>query len=357
MKCQKTQIYFPLFYLLLSLLYSIPSFPCPAAFDTEDSTLSDKKYKTPSYTRHPTPSDKKYLTLIEAKKVVRELKIRSLWELKEKRKTNDVLKRIPPNLVVAYRDQGWISFADFFGTTHEWYLYRKLKAYYEELDLQNTVFNDSFRGESLALNYWVTIDHVFQYLVHDKSVEWHHFIYEDSQAIIQRLNIKTMDDLRNRRKQIRIKFADKNKVSQDELSLLHYVPADPRQFYRDQNWSKEDFFAKEWLPVNEAQALVQELGITSVFELWNRRKTDTRLQNIPSHPGQIYRVDYPTFFGLKEVLPSPEQIKQTKEEYKSFLKLIYSIVGMFPGMLPTPHELKLAVARAHLQKLAIESAF
>ena len=354
MKFQKIQNYFILFYLLLSLLYSIPSFSCSEAFF---DALSNKRYRAPLHTKHSTPSDKKYFILTEAKKIVRDLNIRSLRELKEKRKTNDILKKIPSNLVVAYKDQGWTNFTDFFGTTREWYLYRKLKAYFEELDLQNTVFNNSFRGKFLALNYWVTIDHIFQYLVHNKLATWHHFIYEDSQAIVQKLNIKTQDDLRIRRKEIRSKLKEKQQISEDELSLLNYVPADPRQFYRDQNWSKEDFFAREWLPVNEAQALVQELGITSVFELWNRRKTDTRLQNIPSYPGQIYKIDYLTFFGLKEVSPSPEQIQKTKEENKPFLKLVYSMVGMFPGIFPTHHKLKQAAANAHLQKLAIESAF
>lgn len=355
MKFQKIQNYFISFYLLLSLLYSIPSFPCPTAFDTEYLTLN-RRYGTTLYKEYPTPSRKKDLTLTEAKAVVRNLNIRSLRELKEKRKTNGLLKRIPLNLDVAYKDQGWTSFTDFFGTTGEWYLYRKLKAYYEELDLPNTVFNDSFMGESLALNYWVTIDHIFQRFVHNKSVTWKHFIYEDSQAVVQKLDIRTQDDLRKKRKEIRSKLKEKQQLSEDELSLLHYVPADPRQFYRDQGWNKEDFFAKEWLPVDEAQALVQELGIASVFELWNRRKTDTRLQNIPSHPGQIYGVNYLTFFGLKEVSPSPEQIRRTEKENKPLLRLIYSIVGIFPGIFPTSPKLRQAVANAHLQKLAIESA-
>ena len=363
MKFQKIQNSFFLFYLLLSLLYSISSFSCPTAFsDTNSPTLFGKIYRTlfyrstPSDIKHPTPDDTKDFTLIESQKIVRDENIRSLRELIKERKTNDLLKRIPLNLDVIYRDQGWISYPDFFGTVREWYLYRKLKAYFEELDL-DTAFNNPLPGEFSGISYWVTIDHAFQYLIHNKSVTWQHFMYEDSQAVVQNLNIKTQDELRKRRLEIRIKLRDKQPVSRDELSLLSYVPADPRKFYRDQGWSREDFFAKEWLPVSEAQALVQELGITSVFELWNRRKTDTRLQRIPSHPRQVYGVDYPAFFGLTKVSPSPEQIKKTAEENKPFLDLVYSLVGLYPGFLSTPHEVRQKIVNLHLQKLAIENTF
>lgn len=374
MKFQKVQNYFILFYLLLSLLYSNFSFSCPKAFSgINRPTPSNKKHRTPPntkyptlpYIKYPTSSNTKDFTLTEAKKVVRALNIRSLRELKEKRKTNGILTRIPLNLDVAYRDQGWTGFTDFFGTTREWYLYRKLKAYFEELDLQNTVFHDSFSSEyfpplsseSLALNYWVTIDHVFQYLVNNKVATWQHFIYEDSQVIVQKLNIRTQDDLRKKRKEVRSKLKEKQPISEEELHLISYVPAEPRKFYKDPGWNREAFFAKEWLPVGEAQALVQELGITSVFELWNRRKTDARLQNIPSHPGQIYGVDYLTFFGLKGVSPSSEQIRKTAEENKPFLRFVYGMTGMFPWSSPLSPELRQAVADAHLQKLAIENAF
>ena len=135
-----------------------------------------------------------------------------------------------------------------------------------------------------------------------------------------------MNELRNRRKEIRLKLNRKDKTSTYEHALLYYVPANPRQFYKDQGWqSNGDFFAKEeWLPVDEAQDLVQELGIKSVFELWNRRKTDDRLQNIPSHPGQIYNSgwkDYPTFFDLKNVPISQEQIRRVKKEHRVFFAI------------------------------------
>ena len=328
----KIKKYFIFAVLLSSFLFPTSVFPCSKVFSNNTS----------------------YLTKTEAQQLLKELTIRTLSELKKQKKIDSRLERVPLNLDVIYKDQGWTNFPEFFGTTREWYTYRKLKAYFEELDLQNTI------NENLAIRYWINIDHLFQYLVNGKGVEWKHFIYEDAQAIVQRLNIRTIVDLRNKRKEVKLKIKEKNKLSGDEINLLYYVPADPKGFYKEQGWVSRDFFAKEtWLPVHEAQALVQELGIKSVFEMWNRRKTDIRLQDIPSHPGQIYKsgwTDYLTFFGLKKVSINREQQIKVIEENEIFLKYVYFMIK-FPGVFGSYREVQQKVLKKHLEKLFIESTF
>ena len=67
------------------------------------------------------------LSLAEAKEIVKQKGIKSIVEFEERRKTDQELQQVPSNPHRAYKEEGWISWYDFLGTNRVWLTLGKAK--------------------------------------------------------------------------------------------------------------------------------------------------------------------------------------------------------------------------------------
>ena len=75
-----------------------------------------KVYKDEGWTGWPDFLGTEWVTLAEAKEIVRRKGIKTSTEFHKRRKTDLELQLIPSTPNIAYKDEGWISWYDFLGT-------------------------------------------------------------------------------------------------------------------------------------------------------------------------------------------------------------------------------------------------
>ena len=181
-------------------------------------------------------------SLNEAKQIVRKKRIKSRSEFWERRKTDLELQLIPSNPTRAYKDEGWLSWLVFLETN------------------------------------WITLD--------------------EAKRIVRRKGIKTATEFKKRRK------------TDLELQL---IPSQPNKTYKEEGWiSWPDFLGTNKVKMvtksnrpslNEAKKIVRRKGIQSSTDFLERRKTDPELQLIPSKPTRSYKdegwVSWSDFLGTK----------------------------------------------------------
>lgn len=254
--------------------------------------------KTPEY----------YKTFEEAKKTVKKLNIKTRKEyITQKRYKEDV--KLPSNPSAFYKNKGWTNWDDFLGTRYLTYEEARVAVQKIGVKTRNDyIGNKLYKRDSMLSS------------VPEKSyknkgwIDWYHFLgtkapsiyktYQEAKIAVQRLNIKSMKEYKNRR------LEDKG------------LPSSPSESYRNKGWKtfhdlcnvkKPEYYAT----YNEAQQATQKLGIKSGTGYRKQYKQDHKL---PSTPDKLYKskgwTDWYSFLGYKpvDIYPTYEEAKRASQK-------------------------------------------
>ena len=167
-------------------------------------------------------------SLEEAKEIVRRKGIKSGPEFLKRRKNDQELQQIPSNPSKTYKEEGWISWPDFFGT------------------------NRVTKATRLSL--------------------------AEAKEIVRRKGIKSTREFRKRRN--------------EDQELLQIPSNPSETYKEEGWISWPDFLGTNRvtkatrLSLAEAKEIVRQKGIKSIVEFEERRKTDPELLQIPSNPSK-----------------------------------------------------------------------
>ena len=251
----------------------------------------DQTYKDEGWLSWPDFLGTNFVTLNEAKQLVRKKRIKLGPEFWERRKTDPELQFIPSNPDQTYKDEGWLSWPDFLGTT-KITLNEATQIVRKKGIKTSTEFNKRRKTDPELQLIPSNPPKIYK---DEAWVSWPDFLgtnwvtLNEATEIVRKKGIKTSMEFRERRK------------TDPELQL---IPSHPEKTYKDEAWvSWPDFLGTNWVTLNEATQIVRKKGIKTSMEFRERRKTDPELQLIPSNPDQTYKdeawVSWPDFLGTK----------------------------------------------------------
>ena len=272
-------------------------------------------------TGYVSPQKRKYLSFANARKITRDLKIKSKLEWFEYIKSNDL--NIPRNADKIYKDKGWVSWADFFG-----YRNKKVRTFLNFRDAKKYLWSKkiSNRKEWIELKNsgklpdnipsnprniykndpeWKSLP---DFVGYDKGFEGlNSFLpFNEAREIVWTLNLKS--------------WAEWNKYC-SSTERNRKIPKSPQFAYSDdwlsiQDWLgyKKGFRGYNYLPFDKARSYVRELKLNSQKEWIEFRKSEKKPDNIPSVPQSVYKKEWN---GMGDWLGTGRTVKKN---FTSFIK-------------------------------------
>ena len=236
-----------------------------------------------------------WLSFKESRKIARSLNIKNMREWNAYCKSGKRPYNIPLCPRDVYMNKGWISWADFLGTSNfknvDWLSYEEAKIYVRSLGFKNgneykiwakTNKRPQNMPSGPSRTYmnkgWISWAD-FLGTSNFKNVDW--LSYEEAKIYVRSLNIKNMREWNEYCKSVK---------------KPHNIPANLKQSYSDSGWiSWPDFLGTErirnidWLSYEEAKMFVISLGFKNEGEYKYWSKTNKRQKNIPATPERIYK--------------------------------------------------------------------
>lgn len=243
------------------------------------------------------------LPLDEVKKCVRSMGITTCSQWEELCSNDKKPDRIPSNISRVYKDHGWISWADLFGTNR---LRRQYNISFEEAKqiVRNLGIKSSKEWFNLCRSgkqpYNVPIS-LHTYYRHKGWRGWKDFLgknhlqyflsFEEAKSFVKKLNLTSVEWMKYR-------VSDKKPDN---------IPTNPNQTYKNTGWiSWPDFlgtgnvFKKDFISYEEAKKLMKKLGIKTHYEWRIYCQSGQRPNNVPSNPHVVYKnewIDWYDFLG------------------------------------------------------------
>lgn len=240
-----------------------------------------------------------YLPFEEARNLIRDLKLKGMDEWKDWCKSGNRPTTIPSHPHIIYKDSGWISFGDWFGTGYiacskrEYLLFVEAREYIRKLGLKsqkewleytksgdkpdNIPANprDVYEDEWISDGDWLGTGYI-------ACSKRKYLSFEDAKIYIYQLGILTQIEYH--------KWAESTEKPSN-------IPYKPERTYKDQWISWSDWLGngrisnqnKEFLPFEEARAIVHNLKINSRAKWREWVKSGNKPHNIPTNPNMVYK--------------------------------------------------------------------
>lgn len=190
---------------------------------------------------------KNFLPYKDAKVFVRKLKLRYQKDWYEYFRKNERPFNIPTSPHQAYKNNGWISWGDWLGTSH-------------------------LQTEHNRKKYFIS--------------------FKEAREFVRKLKLEGCKEWKN--------------YSRSEKKPKN-IPAAPNETYRNKGWKnfRDWLGTKRFLSFKEARKLARKLKLNSRYEWKEYAKSGKRPKNIPSAPDNYYRndgwVDFSDWIGIETV--------------------------------------------------------
>ena len=245
---------------------------------------------------------REYLSLEEAKRVVRSYGIKSMTEWREFCRKGLKPDNVPYALHYVYKEKGWTTYGDFFGTGRisdnkkVFLSFNEAKKYLKQLDFKSVdEWNDLVKSNKKpsnipsqpAIKYKKEWKGLLDFLGLQKKTRKLEFMsYEDAKNLTNKLNIKSSSEWN---KHWKLNARPSN------------LPAAPYLEYKNRGWiSWEKFLDNnlqkrledKFMPFNEARDYVRKLNIKTTTEWKIYSKSIERPRNIHSKPNKFYSKEW-----------------------------------------------------------------
>lgn len=249
-----------------------------------------------------------YPTYIEAKNATQKLGIKSFIEYRRRYKED---MKLPSRPDITYKNDGWIEWSTYFGTT----------------DISNYSSYDKAKKAARKLNIKSYTDYRNRYTEDPKlpsnpartyKKEWKNF--SEFLGVKQILLYPTLEEAKQAVLKLGIKSDSEYRKRRHEDPRL---PATPNRYYKDKGWTSIlDFLNKpllqKYVQYQKAKQAVTKLSIKTREEYKKRHKEDSKL---PSNPDAVYKgkgwIDFYHFLGVK----APVYYKSYAEAKRAVEKL------------------------------------
>ena len=264
-----------------------------------------------------------FLTYEESKTFIKNLNIKSVKEFKKYIKSGNIPDNIPSNPNSTYKNRGWISWNDWFGKseTIEFVSFEDAKIFVQSLNINSVkewreYSKTSKKPENIPAsphktyknNGWISWGDWFgtSTIAH----KYKEFIsFEEAKLFVHILGLKSNDEWKE--------------YSKSGLKPEN-IPAVPDKYYKDKGWiSWGDWLGTnsitshkaEFLSFEIAREIVRKEKIINFAEWTLYRKSKNKPHNIPSSPNEIYKgkgwVSWGDWFGNNKI--------SNKQKNKSFV--------------------------------------
>ncbi|MGE0198212.1 MAG: DEAD/DEAH box helicase family protein [Simkaniaceae bacterium] len=295
-------------------------------------------------TGNKAPRDFNYRSYIEARQFVHSLNLKNTTEWKRWANSGKRSADIPKNPAQAYRNSGWINFADFLGvkiipnkrtfpsfekardfarslkleSKKDWLEWFEIHQPLEWAKWPNHLFKDKgWKGWNDFLG--ITTPIIDRRRKYRLSVTQEYCSFTEARAYAHSLNLKSMTDWK--------KLVQKN-------ALPSKIPSYPDQVYKNKGWKGAgDFLGtgaiasqnREFLRFEEAKKVIQELELKSMSEWRKWAKSIARPANIPACPWEVYKNDgwngIGDFLGTGTIAPQNKKFRSFKDA-RNFAKTL-----------------------------------
>lgn len=250
----------------------------------------------------------------EAKKRLKKLNIQSISDYHAYRKKVNFLPNHPPKF---YNDfKSWKDFLnlneEIISTKNRKELYPKISIVINEIKKHEikskNEYKSAYRKNLLPKDFPLKLERAYPDYIKKNGIKsifgtkLEHVSYKEAKKIVRKLNITSFKQYTKR-----------------ETEIIKYnLPKSPSYFYKKEWKNFADFFGTrnyrsiEYLPFNKAKKIVQKEGLKNLKD-WQKYSKTKRPQNIPGHPGNIYKKEWK---GFGDFLGTG--IKSSKD--KKFLK-------------------------------------
>tara|TARA_B100000767_G_C19744793_1_gene527929 strand:- start:55 stop:2085 length:2031 start_codon:yes stop_codon:yes gene_type:complete len=229
----------------------------------------------------------------EARALVRTFKFKNQNDWRDFCKKGNRPNSIPSSPSRVYKNEGWLSFGDWIGTTAGWAgdykSFEEAREYVQKLGLKNVKewykFNNSkkrpvdipvnpqrmYKEEFINWGDWLgALD------IRDRNIEY--MSYEKASKFVQTLKIKTHKEWKE--------YCKSDKKPKE-------LPVNPERVYKGDGWKGFKLFIGErlieYVSYNEAQKYVKTLGLKTMIEWMGYVKSGKLPEFIPSNPQYHYK--------------------------------------------------------------------
>ena len=244
---------------------------------------------------------RKYLSYNECKEYARKLNIKTVTRLFKYWKEHGRPDNIPSNLNMFYKNNGWISFGDFFGTGNinnkdrKYLSYEECKEYAKKMDIKSSIKWKKYCRENKKIgnipsepsrkyknNGWKCWgDFLGTGRININNKDRKYLSYEECIKFAQESNIKSASEWRKYYK---------------EKKLPDNFPNSPDVVFKNKGWKCWGEFlgtgrimTKNISPIEECKRIARELNIKSSSE-WRKCFKERKLpDNIPSSPDVVFK--------------------------------------------------------------------
>ncbi|MDD5014742.1 MAG: DEAD/DEAH box helicase family protein, partial [Atribacterota bacterium] len=253
------------------------------------------------------PKNIKYLSIKKAKLIVKKLGFTSQkqwWEYCKSDKKPTNITSSPQNF---YKDKGWISWGDWFGTGYvapskrKFLSFKKAREFVRKLNLKGQKeWQDYCKSGKKPNNIPVNGDQKYKKEWQDWS-DWlgtdntrNYLSFKEAREFVRKLNLKSGKEWLN--------YCKSGKKP-------HNIPNCPMSPYSDCGWiSMGDWLgndsvssvekSKRFLPVLKAREFVKKLGLKSHKEWSNYNRSGKKPSNIPNDPYSTYGKEFVKLGGM-----------------------------------------------------------
>ncbi len=233
-----------------------------------------------------------YLPFEEARRIVRELGLKNNTEWVSYCKSGQKPKNIPSHPNIKYKDEGFISMADFLGKElkGEYLPYSSARSFVNKLGLKtekewqkycksgNKPANIPSNPEEVysKVRKWVSME---DWLIGKKTFR----DYKESVKFVKTLKLKNVKEW--------VEYCKSGQKPKD-------IPSNPNIIYKDKGWISFSkwlgtdtvaFYNRNYRSYDEAKAFVHPLGIKNIKEWKKYCKSSKKPDDIPANPYNSYK--------------------------------------------------------------------
>ena len=236
-------------------------------------------------------SKRKFIQFEKAREIIHALKLKSQGEWRIYCKSGLKPNNIPAAPDTVYKNEGWLSWNDFFGTKINWLKYEDVENIIRTFNIKTQKEYQTYcKSESKLYNIPTNPSLVYK----DKGwISWGKFlrgdekicfiIFDEAKIFVKNINLKSQKEW---------VIYCKSGLKPDN------IPTNPNVIYKDKGWiSWGDWLGtnyvscsdREYLSFDNAREIIQNIKLSSYKE-W-KRWTKSNVYNImiPKAPDQVYR--------------------------------------------------------------------
>jgi len=247
----------------------------------------------------PLNLSKSFLPFSEARKIIRQLSLKSKKEWREYCKSGKKPDNIPSSPNSAYKDKGWKNMGDWLGNgtgkNRAWSPFKEGRKFAINLGLKSQKeWREYCKSGKKPDNIPSSPDSAYKDKGWKNMGDWlgikriatrlrTYHSFEKVRAFAHPLKLKTMNDWDN--------YFKLNELPEG-------IPRDPYKVYRYKGWKgKNDFlgtgmvsnFDKEFLPFEGGRKIIRQLNLKRCNDWREYCRSGRRPHNIPSNPDKAYK--------------------------------------------------------------------